>query len=395
MNKKNVIVVGAGPSGLLCALGLARAGIEVCVVERDNAISNSPRAMVYHWAVLDGLEQLGVLDDVLAAGFTSTQLQFYIFGTGERITLDAGECLKSVTAHPYNIHLGQNKLAEIALRHLQALPNFSIRWNTEVSALTQQDGSVTLHCQQDGHTVDLEAGWVVGADGANSSIRKALGLGFEGVTWPERFVATNLRLDFSQFGHANATMMLDPENGGIIARIDNEGLWRCTFSESLELPEESIAERIPVFLAKILPAGTDYELVQFSPYRMHQRTAESMHVGRVILAGDAAHVTNPTGGLGLTSGLFDIYVLHEALTAVIEGRAGQDVLDRYSNERRTAFLEQASPAATEFKQLVFNCFDKAALEQTLIGLRHLTVHPEQQFAMFGTSRKLQTASIIN
>ncbi|MEX5684751.1 FAD-dependent oxidoreductase [Pseudomonas silesiensis] len=394
MNKKNVIVVGAGPSGLLCALGLARAGIEVCVVERDSTISNSPRAMVYHWAVLEGLEQLGVLEDVLEAGFTSTQLQFFIFGTGERITLDAGECLKEVTPHPYNVHLGQNKLAEIALRHLKTMPNFKIHWSTNVSAITQQDDGVTLHCQQEGEALDLDAGWVVGADGANSSIRKALGLGFEGVTWPERFVATNLRLDFSQLGHANATMMLDPEHGAIIARIDNEGLWRCTFSESLELPEESIAERIPAFLAKILPAGTEYELVQFSPYRMHQRTAESMRVGRVILAGDAAHVTNPTGGLGLTSGLFDIYVLHEALTAVIEGRANQDVLDQYSNERRAAFLEQASPAATEFKQLVFNCSDKTTLEQTLVGLRHLAAHPEQQFAMFGKSRKLQTASIV-
>ncbi|MBM7061015.1 FAD-dependent monooxygenase [Pseudomonas sp. UL073] len=395
MNKKNVVIVGAGPTGLLCALGLAKTGIEVCVVERADAIQHSPRAMVYHWAVLDGLEKLGVLEDAKAEGFLSPELQFYVFKTGERIHLDTREALKTLSKTPYNLHLGQNKLAEIALSHLQKLPNFSIRWGVDVTGLTQSEHEVTLHCQQGDSQEDISAAWVIGADGANSIIRRSLNLSFDGITWPERFVATNVRGDFAKLGFSNATMMLDPEVGAIVARIDNDNLWRVTYCESLELPEDQVPERIPGYFAKILPEGTEYEVIQYSPYRMHQRAAESMRVGRVLLAGDAAHITNPTGGLGLTSGLFDIFVLHEALTAVIEGRVDPEILDRYSESRLKAFLEHASPAASEFKKLVYHCSDKEELEHKLAGLRHLQAHPELQVAMFGTAKSVETPSLIS
>ncbi len=395
MNNKNVVIVGAGPSGLLCALGLARAGIDVCVVERADAIQHSPRAMVYHWAVLDGLEKLGVLEDAKAAGFLSSELQFYVFKTGERIHMDTREPLKNLSKTPYNLHLGQNKLADIALDHLLKLPNFSIRWGVEVTDVTQTDDDVTLHCQQNGEPEDIKAGWVIGADGANSIIRRSLNLSFDGITWPERFVATNVRGDFAKLGFSNATMMLDPEVGAIVARIDNDNLWRVTYCESLDLPEAEVAERIPGYFAKILPEGTPYEVIQHSPYRMHQRAAESMRVGRALLAGDAAHVTNPTGGLGLTSGLFDIFVLYEALAAVIDGTADAEVLDLYSESRRTAFLDHASPAASNFKKLVYHCADDAALEQTLTGLRHLQANPQLQVSMFGAAKSVETPSLIS
>lgn len=394
MTKKNVVVVGAGPSGLLCALGLAKAGIEVCVLERGETLNHAPRAMVYHWAVLDGLEKLGVLDEAKDEGFLSHELQFYVFKTGERIHMDTREPLKSLTKTPYNLHLGQNKLGEIALRHLRKLPNVTVRWGVEVTGLTQDDDKVVLHCQHKEHEEKIEAGWVIGADGANSIVRRSLNLGFDGITWPERFVATNVRADLAKLGFSNATMMLDPEVGAIVARIDNDNLWRVTYCENLDLPEEKVAERIPGYFAKILPAGTEYDLVAHSAYRMHQRAAESMRVGRVFLAGDAGHITNPTGGLGLTSGLFDIFVLYEALAAVINDQADAGVLDRYAEMRRNAFLEFASPAASEFKKMVYHCTDPEALEQKLIGLRHLQAHPELQIAMFETAKKVETPSLI-
>jgi 3-(3-hydroxy-phenyl)propionate hydroxylase/6-hydroxy-3-succinoylpyridine 3-monooxygenase len=394
MNNKNVVIVGAGPSGLLCALGLAKAGLEVTVLERGNALNHSPRAMVYHWAVLDGLEKLGVLEEATEAGFLSSSLQFYVFKTGERIHMDTREPLKTLSRTPYNLHLGQNKLGEIALRHLQKLPNVTIRWDLEVTGLTQQEDHVVLHALQSDRQEDIRAGWVIGTDGANSIIRRSQNLGFDGTTWPERFVATNVRGDFAKLGFSNATMMLDPDVGAIVARIDNENLWRVTYCESLDLPEEQVAERIPKYFEKILPKDTPYEVIQYSPYRMHQRAAESMRVGRVLLAGDAAHITNPTGGLGLTSGLFDIFVLHEALAAVIKGEADEEVLDRYSQERLSAFLEHASPTASSLKQLVYHCSDDAALEQQLTGLRHLAAHPELQVAMFSAAKNVETPSLL-
>src|SRR6266568_5876782 len=94
----------------------------------------------------------------------------------------------------------------------------------------------------------------------------------------------------------------------------------------------AIVDRMPAYFDAILPGGKSFELVQYSPYRMHQRAASSFRAGRVLLAGDAAHSTNPAGGLGLTSGLFDTFVLYEALAAVVRGRAGDGVLDRYAEE---------------------------------------------------------------
>jgi len=114
----------------------------------------------------------------------------------------------------------------------------------------------------------------------------------------------------------------------------------------------------------------------------------------VLLAGDAAHVTNPTGGLGLTSGLFDSYVLSEALAAVVHGDIGGEVLDRYSEQRRTAFLEYASPTASAFKQLVYHSGDPAALEPALAGLRMAATDPALQRQQMRVSQPLETPSLL-
>ncbi|MGW0575837.1 FAD-dependent oxidoreductase [Streptomyces sp. NPDC002920] len=388
-----VIVVGAGPVGLVTALGLAQAGVEVTVLERESAVVASPRAMVYHSGVIGGLERLGLLDDVVKAGIRATDLQFRVHRTGENIAFDLA-VLQGRVPHPYNIHVGQDKLAEIALEHLRRLPGTEVRFGTLVTGLSEGSDGVTVDAEAQGAPLRLRASWVVGTDGANSSVRELLGLGFEGFTWPERFVATNVRYDYERYGFGTANMVLDPVYGAIIAKIDRTGLWRCTYSENAALPVETVHERIPAYFAETLPGDKGYELVQYSPYKMHQRAASSFRVGRVVLAGDAAHVTNPTGGLGLTSGLFDSYVLSEALAAVIHGEAGDEVLDTYAEQRRATFLEQASPRATAFKQLVYSCDDDQALAAALTGLRHAEVDPELQIQQMMISQPLETASLV-
>lgn len=155
-------------------------------------------------------------------------------------------------------------------------------------------------------------------------------------------------------------------------KIDNSDLWRCTYCEDAALSEDGVADRIPGMLAKIIPEmGADYELVQYSPYRMHQRAATRFREGRVLLAGDAAHATNPTGALGLTSGLFDTWILQEALGAVVRGEAAPEVLDRYAEARRRSFVEDTSPQAVANCQLVYRCTDPAELERRLVDIRRM------------------------
>jgi 3-(3-hydroxy-phenyl)propionate hydroxylase len=392
----SVIVVGGGPTGFLCALGLARAGVDVTLLEAEAAIVPSPRAMVYYGDVLGGLERLGVLDDADRIGFRNIDLQMHVFATGERIRMNLQAMHAGTGEYGYNLHLGQHKLAGVAREHLRRHRNAHIHWSTRVTGLTQDETGVTLRTQKAEGAREFRAGWVIGADGARSVVRQALGLTFDGMTWPERFVATNIVFDFGAYGYAGATMQLDPVYGAIVARIDNDGLWRCTYSEDAALPEAQIEARMKDWFAAMLPGDQRYQLVQYSPYRMHQRCAKHMRVGRVLLAGDAAHVTNPTGGLGLTSGLFDLYVLHEALAAVIRGEADDQVLDLYAEERRRAFLEKASPKATEFKNQVYGCTDLAKLEEHLKGVRYIAAaDPALQRRAFGVAGTLATPSVLN
>lgn len=393
---EDVIIIGGGPVGFVNALGLARAGVRVTVIESESQISNSPRAAVYFWSVLEGLGRLGILDEAEALGVRKQDYTYLVRRTGERIEYSM-EVLAAHTPHPYNLHLSQDRLAGIAMRRLQSLSNATVRFGARLEKLRQDADGVTLSVVTGRETEELRAAWVIGADGAGSTVRRQLGLSFDGITWPERFVATNVHCDFERHGYARATFAIDARFGTVIAILNSEGLWRCTYMEDAMLPEETFMERLPQVYQTILPDRGSYRLESASPYRMHQRSAERYRVGRVILAGDAAHVTNPTGGLGLTSGLLDSYALYPALAAVVLAGADDEVLDRYSVARRDMFVNRVSPQATANKRLVFHANGGGQeLEEALVVLRRVAADAEfrRQRLMFTKSLEtpLETAA---
>jgi 3-(3-hydroxy-phenyl)propionate hydroxylase/6-hydroxy-3-succinoylpyridine 3-monooxygenase len=390
----DVLVVGGGPSGFVTALGLAQAGAKVRLIEAEPQIIDSPRAAVYHWSVLDGLERLGIRAEAEAIGFTKQDYSYLIRRTGERIQFDV-KVLESVTAFPYNIHLGQDRLAEIAWRRLEKLGNASVRFDTRLVGLEQDGEGVTLRTEGRNGPGDMRARWVVGADGAGSSVRRLLGLGFEGMTWPERFIATNVYFDFEQHGYTMTTLVVDDRHGAVIVKIARDGLWRWTYMEDGNLPEHSFMERLPQAYAANIPADADYKVDRATPYRMHQRSAERYRLGRVLLVGDAAHVTNPTGGLGLTSGLFDAYALYPALAAVVLDGANDEVLDRYSDERRTMFLTRTSPQAVRNKRLIFHANGGGAgLDEAVAMLRQVAADPDVRLRFLSFTKSLESPPLL-
>ncbi len=384
----SVVYVGGGRIGLIAALGLARRGIEVVVLERGAGPVDAPRAASYQYCVMDVFEDVGILEDVLAAGIRVTINNIRYRPTGEVLTTDNAK-LADIVRHPFNVNLGQDALSRIVLAHLNLLPNAEVRWGAEVVGIVDADDRPAA-VLGGGETV--RGDWLLGADGARSTVRKAVGLGFGGFTWEDRFVATNVRYPFGDHGYGASNMVLDPELGCIVAQLESD-LWRVTFAEDAGLPEEEIPARIDAFMRRFLPGDEPYALVAYLPYRMHQRSAESYRVGHVLLAGDAAHATNPTGALGLTTGLLDLDVLTPALAAVIEGRADASALDQYASSRRSKFLEHTSPFASDFKRLVYGG-DAAALQGAFEGWRSMLDSDEQEIEFLLGIQAIRSEQVV-
>jgi 3-(3-hydroxy-phenyl)propionate hydroxylase/6-hydroxy-3-succinoylpyridine 3-monooxygenase len=387
-----VLVVGAGPVGLITALGLARKGVPVTIIEAEDEIVYTPRAISYAWPIFAGLEQLGVLDDMIQAGHLVDERCWRVFETGENIIFNH-DAVRDITNRPYSLTLGQDRLAKVVLKHLQRHPEVTIHWGTRFTGLQQDADRAIVEAEQAGRPVELEAEWVVAGDGGRSAVRKSVGLSLEGFTWPQRFVATDMYYDFEKWGWKSG-YLIDPVYGAVVYKINEEGLWRFTFAEDATSPLEGIKERIVDFADFVLPGDKKYDLVLFSAYNMHQRTAPTYRVGRVLLAGDAAHLTNPTSGFGLMGGMYDAFCLSEALAGVIGGEVKQEALDRYSDARRKIYLEVTSPVSSESLRLVFHSNDKERLEKELAELRDRRRDPEAMRRFLSVPAALETPSLL-
>jgi 3-(3-hydroxy-phenyl)propionate hydroxylase len=388
-----VLIVGAGPVGLMTALGLARAGVPVTLLEAESDIVYSPRAISYAWPILPGLGLFGLLDDMLAAGHTIDERCWRIFKTGETIVYNH-DAVRAITDRPYNLTLGQDLLAKVVLEHLKRYPWVTIHWTTKFVGLTQTPKNVVVTAERAGILVEFVADWVVAADGGRSAVRKAAGLTMDGFTWPQRFVVTNIYFDFEKYGW-NSGYLVDPTYGAVVYKINLDGLWRFTFAEQTTQPVETVMERIPRFIEAVLPGDKKYELALHTAYNMHQRTAATYRIGRVLLAGDAAHITNPTSGFGLMGGLYDAFVLSESLAAVVQEQTSDTILDRYSELRRKIYLEVTSPVSTESFRLVFHSGDQDRLNKDLELLRKRKYDAEAMRKFLSVPAALETPSLIS
>ncbi len=347
---RRVLVVGAGPTGVLCALGIAKAGAEVTLIEREADIVGSPRATVYMASTLKVLDELGLLEEARQTGGIGYEFNQHFKLTGRICHMDH-RIIADLTPYAYTLHFGQDELARLALRHLQRLPRTHVEWNTRFVSLSQHADVVSVELETPAGLRSLEFDWVIGADGARSAVRSAMGASFDGFTWPETFMATNVYYDFESLGWVHSNMVANVENWRVVARLNRqEHFWRISYSESGELSEEQRLQRIPERYRVFLPDSRPWHLERANSYRVHQRSASAYRIGRVLLAGDAAHATNPIGGMGLTSGIQDASGLIRAFGAMLSGDASDDVLDWYAHERRRCFLEIANPSAIEFKR---------------------------------------------
>ncbi|PSN73005.1 FAD/NAD(P)-binding domain-containing protein [Corynespora cassiicola Philippines] len=344
-----VIVVGAGPSGLLLSLLLARAKIPVTLVEKASKLDSQPRATHYAAPAASVLRRAGVVDEVAARGFFPNKLTFRtlqneVLGVVDHTIISEDE--------ERLICLPLNELGEILLARLQNEPFATILWDHEVMANIKDDNGVGfIVVKTPEGEKELRARYIVGCDGANSQIRRGLfgDWEFPGKTWDVQIVATNAYYDFEKFGYQNANFIIDPEHWHMASKITQDGMWRVSYGVSASLTKEEILEQRAEKWQKMLPGNPlpeSYKITNFSPYKVHQRLAKSMRVGPFILAADAAHLCNPFGGLGLTGGIVDIGGLFDCLYGLYHGKADDTILDVYSKIRSEKYKQLIDPVSS-------------------------------------------------
>jgi len=344
MGIQSILIVGAGPVGVIAALAAAQAGFKVHLVESAAAVNRNPRAATTHPSTLEMIHRVGLLDRFIAEGLVAETFQFWDRPTDELIaTFDHG-LLADETPFPFVVQTEQHKLATMGIETLRA-QGVDVRFSTELIEFTQDDDGITATLRHGAETEIMRVQWLIGADGGRSTVRKALNVEFEGFTWPERFLVLTVRDDLRAImGCCYRNYITDPEEWINLFKVsgdDGAGLWRAVFPvKPEETDEAALADRaVQDRLGRVRSIGRDFDVVHRNIYRVHQRVAANFRVGRVLLAGDAAHVNNPIGGLGLNFGIHDAIDAIDALRAVALEGADAAALDRYARRRRLLNVE--------------------------------------------------------
>ncbi len=338
VNAETIIIVGAGPVGSVAALAAAQAGYEVELLEAGAEVSTDPRAATFHPSTLEMIASLGIMDDFLNLGLVARYFDYWDKPERRLVARMDHQVLADDTAYPFVVQTEQHKLANLILGKLKDYDNVTVRMGTQATTFRQDDSTVTLVATGADGDVTLRGDWLIGTDGGRSFVRKALDVEFEGYTWPERFLVLTSLHDFdATFGCSYRAYFADPAGWTNLFKVagdDYLGRWRAVFPvPEAESDEEAVSDDSVVRRLGPLLDGASDHVVHRNLYRVHQRVAKQFRVGRVFLAGDAAHVNNPIGGLGLNCGVHDAMELINTLQLATD-KDDESLLDRYERRRR-------------------------------------------------------------
>lgn len=334
-----VVIVGGGPVGLTAALALAERGVPSVVLEREHELGRFWRASTFHPPSLDVAHDLGIAEDMLQQGLVASYYQLRDYKTGIVARYDLNQ-LADETAWPFRLQLEQYKYSQILTEKLKEYPETVIRFGQRLTDLRQEENHVVLEVNG---TETITAEWVIGSDGASSTVRELTGLEFEGYSYPTRRLLLSIEepLDEILPELDLVNYIYTPVGGGMVLRIPD--CWRVMFSLPNEVDDEraSMEEYYGTRLTELL--GTPVPVIQTQVYRVHQRVASELRQGRVLLIGDAAHVNSPTGGMGLNSGIHDAFDL--AVTFTNTAEPDPAALDAWAERRRTAAATEVQKTA--------------------------------------------------
>ncbi len=337
----DVIVVGGGPVGTTAALTLAQGGLRVIVLEGRAATSLEARATTFHPPTLEMLDELGLAQQLIDEGIIAHSYQFRDAERGKIVDLEFS-ILSEDTRFPFRLQVEQSVMTGMANQALAAHPLAELHNLAKVTAIRRFDDHSELDVVGSERAGVLRATHVIAADGMKSTIRGELGIGFSGHTYPERFlvISTSAPLHELLPDIATVNYVADPIDWHVLMR--NPSGWRILFPAPFgeQTAEELLSsDNVRRQFDRVLPGYGADEIDWVTLYEVHRKVAETMRVGNVYLVGDAAHVNNPMGGMGMNSGVHDGYLLAKLL---LRGAQGEDVdaaLDEWARKRRAVALD--------------------------------------------------------
>ena len=363
---RGVIVVGAGPVGLAAAIDLAQRGVPVLLLDDDDTVSVGSRAICYSKRTLEILDRLGCGEEVATLGVGWKVGRVF---QGDALAYDFDLLPEAGHRRPAFVNLQQYYLEAALVERARALPALELRWRHSVTAVAQDDRGVSVGVDTADGRYELTCDWLVVCDGARSPVRRMLGLDFEGQVFRDRFLIADIRMtsDFPAERRFWFNPPFHPEHSVLLHR-QPDNVWRVDFQLGWDAdPEiEKQPERIMPRLRAMLGQDAQFSLEWASVYTFQCRRMRRFRHGRLLFAGDAAHLVSPFGARGANSGVQDAENLAWKLELVMRGLAPEALLDSYDSERVAAADENlaASTRATDFitpKSTVSRVFRDAVL----------------------------------
>jgi len=293
------------------------------------------RGSTFHPPTLDMLEPLGITTVMLARGIPCPHWQIRLHPSGDRAVFDLS-VLDGETRHPYRLQCEQWKLSEALLDKLKQAPHAEVRFASKVEAAQEAGDHVRVEIETGGRREELRARYVVGADGARSTVRRCMGLPFEGMTYPETTLLVTTLFPFEDHLDGISNVSYCWKEDGNFSLLKVPGRWRVSIypDENIPIDDQMTPEALEASLQVIVPRNVPYDIAEQRPYRVHMRMVPTYRQGRMLLAGDAAHLNTPAGGMGLNGGIHDAFELAAALIDVLRHGAPEERLDAYDRRRR-------------------------------------------------------------